>query len=139
MTPEGCIMIISIGCMLKICGLRTISTELDPYPQSSILIYVVPSPQFFRMCPMLLIVTPFPSPLTTPPVSMMYFTGRGSLWPSNWLYMSRLDRCHCCDKSRPRPCFTVAKKVFDFMATHSSSTVSYVLHRGDRSTRLMSY
>ena len=38
-----------------------------------ILMEVTRSPQFFRSTPILLAVTPFPSPLTTPPVTRTYF------------------------------------------------------------------
>lgn len=41
---------------------------------------VTRSPQFLSSTPMLLAVTPFPSPLTTPPVTRMYFMAAAG-WP----------------------------------------------------------
>lgn len=48
-----------------------------------ILTEVTLSPLFFSSTPMLLAVTPFPNPLTTPPVTSTYFI----LWPCF---------VHCC-------------------------------------------
>jgi hypothetical protein len=56
-----------------------------------ILMEVTRSPQFFKSTPILLAVTPFPSPLTTPPVTSTYFIFAA-------LFKVRASSNHACKK-----------------------------------------